>query len=111
MGTPHCIRTTESSLPYYYEKDAFGFQALIPPCPRRAPRKHEIFQVFVFRRAGDSACRLGEGYGSLHIQGKAKETVVKSSLGLGGGVAAPTKNHFIIRNSVFNIRNSILFSY
>jgi hypothetical protein len=80
------------------------FKPYFPHAQGGHPRRMKIFQVFVFRRAGDPACRLGEGYGSLPIQGKAKETVVKSSLGLGGGVAAPTKTHFVIRNS-------ILFSY
>jgi hypothetical protein len=63
----------------------------------------KIFQVFVFRRAGDPACRLGEGYGSLHIQGKAKATVINSGPGLGGGVAVPTSK-FEIRRSIFDIR-------
>jgi len=40
----------------------------------------------------------------VQIQGQAKATVVKSGLVLGGGVAAPTKKHFFIRNSVFDIR-------
>jgi hypothetical protein len=71
----------------------------------------KIFQVSVFRRAGDPAGRLGEGHGSIQIQGQAKATVVKSGLGLGGGVAAHTKNHLFIRNSVFNIRYSFLFSF
>jgi hypothetical protein len=57
------------------------------------------FQVFVFRRAGDPACRLGEEYGALHIPGKATAVVVKSGPGVGGGVAAPTKDHFVIRYS------------
>jgi hypothetical protein len=30
--------------------------------------------------------------------------VAKSGPGLGGGVAAPTKNHFVIRGSEFDIR-------
>jgi hypothetical protein len=63
-------------------------------------------------QAGDLTCRLGEGYGSLHIQGKAWAAVVKSGTGLGSGVAAPgTKDHFVIRNSVFDIRYSFLFSH
>jgi hypothetical protein len=37
----------------------------------------------------------GEGYGSLHIEGKVKAIVVKSGTGLGSG-AAPTKDHFLI---------------
>jgi hypothetical protein len=49
----------------------------------------KIFQAFVFRRAGDPACRLGEGYSSIPIQGKDRATVVKSSPGLCGDVAAP----------------------
>ena len=53
-------------------------------------------------RAGDPAGRLGEGYGSLQIKGQATATVAKSGPGLGGGVAAPTENHFIIRDSEFD---------
>jgi hypothetical protein len=52
----------------------------------------KIFQAFVFRRAGDPACRLGEGCKSIHIQSKAKATVVKSSPGLGGELPNKIKN-------------------
>jgi len=62
-------------------------------------------------RAGDPAGWLGEGYGSLQIQGQATATVAKSGPGLGGGVAAPTKYHFVIGDSEFDIRNSFLFSH
>jgi hypothetical protein len=70
----------------------------------------KIFQVFVFRRAGVLAGQLGEGMGFLHVQGKVWATVAKSGPGLGGGVAAPTKDHFVIRDSEFDIQNSFLFS-
>jgi hypothetical protein len=60
-------------------------------------------------RAGDPACRLVERHGSIEIHGQAKAMVVKSGPGLGGGVAAPSKDHFVIRYSAFDIRNSLLF--
>jgi len=112
MDPPHYPAAAKSSLAYYYEKDIFNFQELIPknranlPARGGHPRRIKIFQVFVFRRAGDPACRLGEGYGSLHIQGKAKETVVKSSLGLDGfpriksGVAMTGATNPIINNQL-----------
>jgi hypothetical protein len=97
MDPPHCPETDKSSLAYYYEKDAFNFQELIPKT---------FSPLFVFRRAGDPACRLGKEYGSLHIQSMAKETVVKSSLGLGGfpriksGVAMTGAMNPIINNQL-----------
>ena len=52
----------------------------------------KILYVLVFRRAGDPACRLGEGYGSFHIKCKAKEMVVKSG---------PYERHFHQLSFVF----------